>query len=294
MGVKNAIRDCAKIIDVPDEEVDDALKFLDSSIESLTDEVLQKNPKLKMLGEKYHILFKYAKFLIGLPRQSGTHAAGIVLSSEPLQNLVPVSKGLADMNQIEYSAKYLEKLGLIKIDILGLRNLTTISEILEEVKKSRNVEIDLKHIPLNDHETFHDLSIGETNSIFQFESRGMIETLKQVKPNSIVDLASVMALFRPGPIEFIPDFVKRKNEKKVSSGFGFEIDEILKETYGVIVYQEQVMKILQVYAGFELDKADIIRAAISKKNDSLLKSFRQEFLDGAERMENNKDEAIAI
>jgi DNA polymerase-3 subunit alpha len=294
MGVKNAIRDCARIINVPDEEVDDALKFLDSSVDNLDEEVLKKNSKLKMLGEKYNILFKYAKFLIGMPRQSGTHAAGIVIASEPLEYLVPISKGLADLNQIEYSAKYLEKLGLIKIDILGLRNLTTISEIVEEIKRSRNIDVDLKKIPLNDHETFHDLSIGETNSIFQFESRGMIETLRQVKPNSIVDLASVMALFRPGPIEFIPDFVKRKNEKKVSSGFGFEIDEILKETYGVIVYQEQVMKILQVYAGFELDRADIIRAAISKKNNVLLKSFRQEFLDGAARMQNKNEVAVAI
>jgi DNA polymerase-3 subunit alpha len=294
MGIKNAIRDCAKILNISDDDVNAALKNLDGTQIEFSDELFEKNLKLKKLCSENNMLLQYAKFLIGLPRQSGTHAAGIIISSIPIDEIIPVSSGGNGLIQSQYPAKHLEDLGLIKIDILGLRNLTILNEIKNQIMKSRSQEINFRNIPLDDQETFKLLIKGETSSIFQFESNGMIDTLKKVRPSSIVDLASAMALFRPGPMEFIPDFVANKTAKKIQTGFGFDVDEILKETYGIIVYQEQIMRIIQFYAGLDLNRADLIRSAISKKNEAVLKSFRTEFINSAIQMEHQEEDAARI
>ena len=205
--------------------------------------------------------------------KQGTHPAGIILSKQDLKSLVPLMKGPKDILQSQLEASDLESLGFLKIDFLGLRNLTMIEDIL----KMENNTFKLSDIPLDDAKTYSTLAHADVDGIFQLESQGMKNAIRKLKPDKFEDIVAILALYRPGPMQFIDDYIQRRHGapyEKIDS----EMDNILNPTYGIIVYQEQIMKVLQVYAGYKLSEADIIRRAISKKDKIIIDKERKKTL----------------
>ncbi|SYV95382.1 DNA polymerase III subunit alpha, partial [Mycoplasma putrefaciens] len=218
--------------------------------------------------------------IVGLPRQSGTHAAGVILSDIDLRNVVPIKIGYNGIFQIQYDMSYLEELGLIKMDILGLKNLSTLQDIIQLVNQNYNLNLKLNQIPLNDKKTFRFLQKGDTSGIFQLESKGMTDLIIKMQVDSIQRISDASALYRPGPQEMIPQYLanKKNNNFKVIDD---SVYEILKPTFGIIVYQEQVMQMLKKVANFSYAKADIVRRAMSKKNAGYMHQSKQEFISNA-------------
>ncbi len=225
-------------------------------------------------------IFESAKLIEGLPRQYSTHAAGVVLSDEPISSSVPVQKGYGDILQTQYSMDYMEYNGLLKIDILGLRNLSLLKEILSNVKESKNIEIELDKISFDDEQVYSMLAQGKTSGIFQLESPGMKTSLKDIQVSKFEEVVAVTSLFRPGPMKMIPEFASRKRGESKPEYINDSIKEILEPTYGIIVYQEQIMQLVQAVAGFSLAKADTLRRAIGKKDLDLLESLKEDFFKG--------------
>ncbi|WP_338971593.1 DNA polymerase III subunit alpha [Spiroplasma endosymbiont of Panorpa germanica] len=281
IGTKNALRDCARVFGISAETINDITKPIGNEYLRDLDGAIENFSKLKIFLKENEGIYPVAKKLIGLPRQTGTHAAGIVFCDVDLREIVPLKVGFNGMNQTQFSMNHLEDLGLIKIDLLGLRNLTTLNNILKSVNQNRKLNISLSKIPLNDLETFQSLRAGKTTGIFQLESPGMTDTIFKMQVGSIADIAAASALFRPGPQENIPEYIKNKNSQK-----GYEILEkslvdILEPTFGIIVYQEQVIQILQRVGGFSLAKADIVRRAMGKKDLQLMTKEYEDFIKGA-------------
>ncbi len=270
------------------------IKGLNTSIVNEITKMIPENYTLQQAYEKsknfrYKIeedelnreIYKIALDLEGLPRQFSTHAAGIVISNNKIINHVPVQNGYSDyIYQTQYSMNFLEDNGLLKIDILGLRNLHFLKEIISKINNNHKI-ISLNNIPFNDKEAFKILDSGYTNGIFQLESPGMKKILKEMNVDSFDDIVATTSLFRPGPIKQIPTFIKRKNKQDDITYLVSELEPILKPTFGIIVYQEQIMKIVQVFSDFSLAKADILRRAIGKKDTELISSLKEEFINGA-------------
>ncbi len=233
-------------------------------------------------------IYETARLIEGLPRQFSTHAAGVVLSDEAINESVPVQKGYGEILQTQYSMDYMEYNGLLKIDILGLRNLSFIKETLELIKINKGIEIELDKIDFNDEQVYYYLAAGKTSGVFQLESPGMKTALRDIKVSNFEDVVATTSLFRPGPMKMIPDFAKRKRGEEITTYLNSDIEEILKPTYGIIVYQEQIMQLVQTVANFTLAKADIMRRAIGKKDLALLESLKDEFFNGG--IENGYDE----
>ncbi|QEH62210.1 DNA polymerase III subunit alpha [Spiroplasma chinense] len=291
IGIKNAIRDCGRVFDLPNDDVTHMTRLIgDKNVKDL-DKALEESRNLTKYKEKYPQVFEVIKKIIGLPRQTGTHAAGVVFCDVPLWEVVPTKVGINGILQTQFSMNFLEEIGLIKTDILGLRNLSIIQQVISSVEKLNQTKIDLKSLPLNDKDTFELLRNRQTSGIFQLESQGMTEVLTSMKVNSIEDIAVTSALFRPGPQENIPTYIARKNDNNREFSIDKSLTDILGDTYGIIVYQEQVMKILQKVANFELSKADIVRRAIGKKDQKLMAEFKKEFVQGA--LENKYNEGRA-
>ncbi len=225
-------------------------------------------------------IFESAKLIEGLPRQFSTHAAGVVLSDDPIYKSVPVQKGYGDILQTQYSMDYMEYNGLLKIDILGLRNLSFIKETLRLIDETKGVSIDLNDIKFDDSEIFKLLAAGKTSGVFQLESTGMKSALKDINVSTFEDVVAVTSLFRPGPIKMIPEFAARKRGDQEVTYLNDDIKAILEPTYGVIVYQEQIMQLVQAVGNFSLAKADTLRRAIGKKDLGLLESLKEEFIKG--------------
>jgi DNA polymerase-3 subunit alpha len=214
-------------------------------------------------------------------RNASTHAAGVVIAPGPLTDYVPVYKTPQTDAMTQYNMIDLEDAGLLKMDFLGLRTLTIVENALKLIKQNHNIEVDLDKIPENDPKTFELFSKGQTTGIFQFESSGMQDWLRKLKPTAITDIVAMNALYRPGPMEMIGDFIKRKQGSQRTAHLHPKMEQILKETYGIIVYQEQVMKIASEIAGFSLAKADLMRRAMGKKDKELMAKQKAEFIDGA-------------
>src|SRR5690554_1847619 len=234
-------------------------------------------------------LIEVAQTIEGIPRQTGTHPAGIILSKNDLTKRIPLMLGPKDIYQSQLEASDLENLGFLKIDFLGLKNLTMIEDILKLIQKP----LKLSDIPLNDKKTFDMLSNADVEGVFQLESSGMRRTLLKLKPSTFEDIVAILALYRPGPMQFIDDYIARRHGKSYEK-IDPEMDEILKNTYGIIVYQEQIMKILQTYAGYSLSQADIIRRAISKKDHQLIEQERMKFIESAKKLNKPVETAIRI
>lgn len=286
MMARQAVRDVGRALGWSYGDVDKIAKLISSTPGVTLEKALSENVQLKTLAEQNKdvgLLLHFAQRIEGLCRHASVHAAGVVISNQPLVNHVPLQK----MNEGEIVTQFdmdaLQDLGLLKMDFLGLRTLTIIERALKIIKNTRQVDIDLDRIPLDDPETYRLLSKGETVGVFQVESSGMKELLKRLKPEGIEDLIAILALYRPGPLGsgMIDDFIERKHGRVKVTYPHPSLEPVLRETYGVIVYQEQVMKIASELAGFTLGQADILRRAMGKKKPEVMREQREKFIQGA-------------
>ncbi|CUS88029.1 DNA polymerase-3 subunit alpha [Candidatus Kryptonium thompsonii] len=296
LSSRAVIRDVARVLGISLQTVDSITKNipvhqgkplpLSEALETPELEWLKNttDPKLKEL-------VRYALILEGLNRHPSTHAAGIVIAPGDISDYVPLYQTPQTELMTQYDKDYLEKAGLLKVDILGLRTLTVIVNTLKLIKQNYRIEINIDEIPLDDKETYNLLGEGKTVGVFQFESSGMQEYLRRLKPTNIHDLAVMNALYRPGPMEMIDEYIERKHGRKPVEYLHPKLEPILKETFGIIVYQEQVMQIANQIAGFSLAKADLMRRAMGKKDKELMAKQRDEFIQGA--LKNGIDRKIA-
>jgi DNA polymerase-3 subunit alpha len=287
MGAKAVIRDAGRVLDMPFAEVDRIAKLVPNVLNITLADALQASPELRQAKENdtaLDELLSVAERLEGLARHASTHAAGVVISPQPLQEIVPLYKSNKDEITTQYAMDDLEKIGLLKMDFLGLTTLTVIDDCLRLIESTRGEKLDPAHLPIDDPETYALLGKGLTAGIFQFESRGMTDILRRVKPNRLADLTALNALYRPGPIQggMIDDYIARKTGKKRVAYDLPQLKEILEETYGVIVYQEQVIQIFNRIGGFTLGEADVVRRAMGKKKHEEMVAMRAKFLAGAQ------------
>ena len=287
MAAKASIKDVGRALAMPYGEVDKIAKLIPATIGMTIDEALKESEPLQQVYEndpQIRELIDIARRLEGLARGAGIHAAGVVIAPEPLTNLVPLSRGKNDEIVTAYDMKAIEKIGLLKMDFLGLTTLTVIHEALRLIKVNLGIEIDMETIPLDDKQTFEQVfHRALTSGVFQFESSGMRDVLRRYRPETIADLTALNALYRPGPIKggMIDDFIDRKWGRAPVEYELPELEVILKETLGVIVYQEQVMQISNVLAGYSLGEADLLRRAMGKKDPVEMARQRNRFVQGA-------------
>src|SRR5574337_980231 len=284
MGATAVIRDVARAMGMTYADGDKIAKMVPNTLNISLEEALKESAPLREAVEKrpeVAELMETAKVLEGLTRHASTHAAGVVISNEPLIEHVPLYKGAKGEITTQYAMGAIEKIGLLKMDFLGLRTLTVIANTAKLIQKSRGVSLDMDRIPLDDAATFQLLSEAKTFGVFQLESTGMRDLLRQLRPNRIEDIIALVALYRPGPMQLIPDFIERKHGRTKVTYDHPLMEEILKDTYGIMVYQEQVMRIASDLAGFSMGEADILRRAMGKKNPELMAEQRKKFVDGA-------------
>jgi DNA polymerase-3 subunit alpha len=288
MQAKAVIRDVGRVMDIPYAEVDRIAKLIPGTLNITLDQALEQEPRLKEAISKdsrVESLFSVAKCLEGLTRHASTHAAGIVIANRPLMDYLPLYRGQNGEVVTQFTMKDVEKIGLVKFDFLGLKTLTVLDQTVKLVEKERGVKIDLSRIPLDDPETYALLSSGATLGIFQLEGTGMRELLIKLKPEQFTDIIALVALYRPGPLGsgMVDEFIKRKQGKESISYDIKDLEDILKDTYGVIVYQEQVMRIASTLANFSLEDADILRRAMGKKDPKEMEKQKEKFLEGARK-----------
>ncbi len=288
MAAKAAIRDVGRVMELPYAEVDRVAKLVPNVLNITLEDAIAQEPKLRELSEqnpKIQELLTLARGVEGLARHASTHAAGIVISQDPLTRHTPLYRGSNDEIVTQFAKDDIEKIGLVKFDLLGLRTLTVIEKAAGLVSASAASPLDVAAVPLNDEETYRMLGTGNTTGIFQLESSGMVDLLVKMKPERFEDLVAILALYRPGPIGsgMLDDFIKRKRGKTAIRYEIPQLEEILRETYGVIVYQEQVMRIANVVAGFTLGEADLLRRAMGKKKPEEMDKQKNRFIDGAKK-----------
>jgi len=300
LGAKMVIRDVGRAMSIPLYEVDAIAKLIPVGPDVFLEQAYEQNEKLRELinsKDEYRELWEYSKTLEGLPRHIGVHAAGVVIAPDDLTNHIPLAISVKDRTIItQYDGKCLEKLGLLKIDCLGLKNLSIIERALQLIKKHHNIELDIDEINLHDTEIYKLFHNAETDGVFQFESSGMRGILKRIKPNSIEDLAICNALYRPGTLDsgMHEVYIRRKNNEEEVDYLDPMLEDILRTTYGVIVFQEQVIQIAHKLAGFTLSEADILRKAMGKKDKSLMDKYRPLFIEGAVKNGIPREKAIGI
>ncbi len=288
MKAKAVIRDVGRVLEMPYKEVDRIAKLIPNSLNITLDKALEEEKALKELAEKdekIKKLIEISKDLEGLSRHSSIHAAGIVISNKPLMETVPLAVTKDGDVVTQYNMKHIESVGLIKFDFLGLKNLTIIDNAIKLVKKYKDKNFDIKKIPFDDKATYDLISAGYTIGVFQLESRGMRELLKKLKPDKFEDLIAVVALYRPGPLGsgMVDDFIDIKHGRKKAHYPLPQLEPVLKDTYGIILYQEQVMQIAQVLAGYTLGEADLLRRAMGKKIASEMQKQKGRFLEGCKK-----------
>jgi DNA polymerase-3 subunit alpha len=297
MAAKAAIKDVGRALDMPYGEVDRIAKMVPATIGITLEQALKDSPQMAQAYEsdaRVREVIDTAMRLEGLVRGAGVHAAGVVIAPAPLTELVPVTRNKNEEIVTAYDMKAIEKMGLLKMDFLGLTTLTVIDDALKMIKMNRGETVDLATIPLDDPETYEKVfHRALTSGVFQFESGGMRDVLRRYKPTTVEDLTALNALYRPGPIQggMIDDFIERKWGRRPVEYMFPELEPLLKETLGVIVYQEQVMQISSVIAGYSLGGADLLRRAMGKKNAEEMAKQRVLFMAGAAELKFNKDRA---
>jgi len=288
MGAKAVIRDAGRALDIPFAEVDKIAKLVPNTLNISLADAIKQTSELRQLRDtdpRIADLLQVAAHLEGFVRHASTHAAGVVISPQPLQEIVPLYKSSKDEITTQYAMDDLEKIGLLKMDFLGLTTLTVIDDCVKLIEGTRGEKLDLDNLPVDDEMSYATLGKGLTAGVFQFESRGMTEILERVKPSRLADLTALNALYRPGPLQggMIDDYIARKSGKKRVTYDLPQLKEILEETYGVIVYQEQVIQIFNRVAGFTLGEADVVRRAMGKKKHEEMVANREKFLAGAKK-----------
>src|SRR6201987_5338170 len=299
MAAKAAIKDVGRAMDIPYGEVDRLAKLVPNVLGITLDKALAEAPQLRAAiqsDEQMKDLMVVAQKLEGLARHASTHAAGVVISPQPLKEIVPIYKTSRDEITTQYDMNALERIGLLKMDFLGLTTLTVLQDTVRMIEGNRGVKIDLDNLPLDDADTYKLFTRGDTTAIFQFESHGMRDILRRYQPTRIEDLTALNALYRPGPIQggMIDDFIKRKHGVTKVAYELPQLKDILEETYGVILYQEQVMQIANRLASFSLGEADILRRAMGKKKKEEMAAQRAKFMAGcaANKIPEKKAERI--
>ncbi len=295
---KAVIRDVARVLQMPYSQADKISKMIPAGAQGKNPtlpEALEMVPELEELRQndpQVNKLFEIAIKLEGLYRNSGMHAAGVVIGDRPLEQLVPLYKDpRADMPVTMYDMKYVEETGLIKFDFLGLKTLTVIQRAVDWIKRAQGIDLDMETVPLDDVDTYKMLQDGKTTAVFQFESAGMKDVHKQIKPDRFEDLIAIVSLYRPGPMDNIPTFIKRKHGEEEIQYLHPKLEPILKETYGIMVYQEQVMMIARELGGYTMGGADKLRKVMGKKMRDEIPKQRIMFTEGA--IKNGIDEDVA-
>ncbi len=286
LGARAAIKDVGRVLDMSYGEVDRITKMIPNQLNIKLRQAIEKEPDLQDAArqdDRVADVLTTAQTLEGMCRNASVHAAGVVIAPEPLQNIVPLYKTNKDEIVTQYDMVGLENLGLLKMDFLGLTTLTIIHDCVRLIEKHRGVKLDLEDLPLDDEKTYEIFSRGFTSGVFQFESEGMRDILRRYEPSRVEDLCALNALYRPGPIQggMIDDFIARKHGRKRVSYELPVLREVLEETYGVIVYQEQVMQISNLLAGYSLGEADLLRRAMGKKKKEVMAEQRERFIKGA-------------
>ncbi|AYF53612.1 DNA polymerase III subunit alpha [Clostridium novyi] len=284
MAPRACIRDVGRAMNYSYAEVDRIAKMIPTVLGITIDKALEMNPELKEVYDKdtrIKELIDVARDLEGLPRHTSTHAAGVVIASQPLVNYVPLSKN-EEAIVTQFTMTTLEELGLLKMDFLGLRTLTVIRDAIELIKKNTGKKIDLDKINFEDENVYNMLGKGKTVGVFQLESSGMTNFMKELKPESLEDIIAGISLYRPGPMAEIPKYIKNKNNPKNIEYITPELEGILNVTYGVMVYQEQVMQIVRDLAGYSMGRSDLVRRAMSKKKHKVMEEERKNFIYGIE------------
>lgn len=294
-AARAVIRDVGRVLDTPLADVNRLAKMIPNELNITLDKAL-KGKELKELYESDAVvreLFDYGRKLEGIARNASTHAAGVVIAAEPLEDHVPLQNAIEEGYVTQYDKDNIEELGLLKMDFLGLRTLTVMGDALALIKANRGIDLDLDALPLDDKEACQILTDGDTAGVFQLESEGITRLVMDLRPEHFEDLIPLVALYRPGPLGsgMVADFIKRRHGEMSITYLHPLLEPILKDTFGVILYQEQVMQIASAMGGFSLGQADLMRRAMGKKKESVLKAQREAFITGAKN--NNIDEKIA-
>ncbi len=284
LAARGVIRDVGRVMDLPYAFVDSIAKMIPQELNITIDKALQMNPELRKTYEndpQVKLLIDMCKRLEGLPRHSSMHAAGVVIGQREIDDFVPLSRASDGSITTQFTMTTLEELGLLKMDFLGLRTLTVIQNAVQ-LAKSKNPELDMDQIDYNDKQVLSYIGTGKTDGIFQLESGGMKGFMKELKPNSLEDIIAGISLYRPGPMDFIPQYIRGKNDAGSITYDCPQLEPILAPTYGCIVYQEQVMQIVRDLAGYTLGRSDLLRRAMSKKKGDVMQKERQIFVYGDE------------
>lgn len=288
LAARGVIRDVGRVMDIPYSYVDTIAKMIPNELNITIEKALTMNPELRKTYESdpdVHELIDMSRRLEGLPRHTSMHAAGVVICSQPAEELVPLSRGADGSITTQFTMTTIEELGLLKMDFLGLRTLTVIKDAIDLIKNDKGVTIDIDNLDYNDEKVLNYIGTGRTDGIFQLESGGMRSFMKELKPQNLEDIIAGVSLYRPGPMDFIPDYIRGKNEGRVEY-LCPELESILAPTYGCIVYQEQVMQIVRDLGGYTLGRSDLVRRAMSKKKQSVMEKERNNFIYG------NPDEGV--
>lgn len=283
LAARGVIRDVGRVMDLPYAFVDAIAKSVPTELGITIDRALKMNPELRSRYENEEVVKKLidmSRRLEGLPRHSSTHAAGVVISQKPMEEYVPLCLGIDGMVTTQFTMTTIEELGLLKMDFLGLRTLTVIRNAAKMAEKNHGISIDVDHVDFDDKDVLDSLGTGKTEGVFQLESAGMKNFMKELKPRNLEDIIAGIALYRPGPMDFIPAYIRGKNQSGKIAYDCPQLEPILEPTYGCIVYQEQVMQIVRDLAGYTLGRSDLVRRAMSKKKQSVMEQERKNFVYG--------------
>ena len=299
MKARAVVRDVARVMDIPYADADRVAKAVPPALDMTLAKALEESPPLKELQQKdprVKELLAVAQRLEGMTRHASVHAAGVVIAPRPLTEFVPLYKSQKDEIVTQWAMKEVERVGLLKMDFLGLSTLTLISDALAEIRRTEGIDLDIDAIPLDDQKTYKLFGDGQTYGVFQFESSGMRELLRKAKPERLDDLIALNALYRPGPLKsgMVDDFISRKQGKTEVKYELSQLAPILGDTYGVIAYQEQVMRIAAVLAGFSMGQSDVLRKAMGKKDPKVMAKQREAFMEGARRNNVSEKKAAKI
>ena len=289
LGAKTVIRDIGRVLGLPLGECDKLAKMVPETPGSTLAKALEENPDFKRAARQDPTaieIMKYAPVLEGLPRHTGTHAAGVVIGEKPLIDILPLALDKEKQVITQFEMKPMEAIGLLKMDFLGLKTLTVIQEAVDSIRANHGIELDIQNLPLDDKKTYELLNRGDTIGVFQVESPGMRDTLRRIGLDRVEDLIAMIALYRPGPMQFIDEFIGRKHGKVKFQYDHPLLEDILKETYGIIVYQEQIQQAANKLAGFSLGEGDILRRAMGKKDKEVMATQRENFVAGCEKTNN--------
>ena len=283
LAAKGVIRDVGRVMDLPYAYVDSLAKLIPNELNITIDKALQVNPELRKLyetEEQVRTLIDMSRRLEGLPRHTSMHAAGVVICSRPAEELVPLSRGSDGSITTQFTMTTIEELGLLKMDFLGLRTLTVLRDAVALVEKSTGVHIDIDNLDFDDKKVLASIGTGKTDGVFQLESGGMKSFMKELRPENLEDVIAGISLYRPGPMDFIPKYIKGKSSLGAITYDCPQLEPILSSTYGCIVYQEQVMQIVRELGGYTLGRSDLVRRAMSKKKQSVMEKERANFIYG--------------